>query len=254
MGNAAVKHEFDKRELGQAHLEASTSNKVIDSNCVTNGDVTNFVRRGNSWYQLPRYQEEHNGKEDLVFSITRQRIFASTYHTQVIVDEKNSIIAVLQLRTKGKAITTLVFRPIPAFDGQEPYMDIYKEKEQGKNHPKLYLFAKIQTSGASRCDATYSLLEVHVVYNDPDFAKFQDPPLYRAAKVTGAPKLVGGGIGFVAAVMDGSDPGGENLLGKFTSNEAQIAGGVDMIAAICLAQSVNASGSSARGAAVSGVV
>jgi hypothetical protein len=97
------------------------------------------------------------------------------------------------------------------------------------------------------CPSPYR--QVHVVYNDPDFAKFQEPPLYRATKVSGSGMGAGG---FAAAVLDGSNP--EILLGKVTTNDVEIANGVDMIAAICLGLSVNQSGKSARGVANSGVV
>jgi hypothetical protein len=243
MGNTSAK-DFEERELGQAYLDSS-SPKVIDSRCITN-DTTRLVQKGNKkWY----YVSKHDGqKEEFMFAIQKQRYFVGT--TQVIVDEKDSILAVLQTTRVGKANKTLVYRPSQTFDEQEPTVEVYKEKERIKDHPKLYLFARIQSSGASKCDATYSLLQVHVVYNDPDFAKFQDPPLYRAAKVSGGM----GGAGFAAAVMDGSSPGGETLLGKIRAGEAEIGNGVDIIATICLALSVNVSGNSARGVAKSGVV
>eukprot|EP00934_Nitzschia_sp_Nitz4_P005400 Nitzschia sp. Nitz4//scaffold26_size159584//45046//45795//NITZ4_002480-RA/size159584-processed-gene-0.189-mRNA-1//1//CDS//3329545049//5390//frame0 len=249
MGNgasaAAAKHELEDRELGQAHVDAS-SEKVIDSNAVTSS-TTQLVKKGKAWYM----KSNHGGSDTIVFSITKQRQFASTVKApiQVLVDRDGDLIAVLQQRSRGKAKYTLIFRPTPTFDGQEPYPDLYKEKEQDKGHAKLYLFSRIQTSGASNCDATYALLQVHVVYNDPDFASFHDPPMYRAAKVTG-----GGGTPFLGAIMDGTDPGGETLLGRITAGTAEIANGVDIIATILLGLTVNASGSSARGTAHSGVV
>ena len=60
------------------------------------------------------------------------------------------------------------------------------------------------------------------------------------------------GGAFGAVVLDGSNP--ETVLAKVTSKTAQIANGVDIIAAICLGLSVNQSGKSARGVDASGVV
>ena len=179
----------------------------------------------------------------MLFAITRQRQFAG--NTQVLLDSKGSTLAVLQTTKQGKGIRTLVYRPTTTFEGQQPALELYKEKEIQKKKdslPKFYLFSRIQSSAASKCDASYALLQVHVVYNDPDFAKFQDPPLYRGAKM--------GHNCF--AVMDGTDE--ENLLAKVTASEAELANGVDMVATICLAMSVNQSGKSARGVDQSGVV
>ena len=100
-------------------------------------------------------------------------------------------------------------------------------------------------------DDAIAELDEAILENDPDFAKFQDPPLYRAAKV------ISGGMGspgFAAAVMDGTDHGGETLLGKVTTSEAELSNGVDIIAVLCLALSVNQSGTSAKGIDASGVV
>ena len=242
---------FEDRELGEAHLDAS-SPKVIDSRCVTNREMR-LIRKGNKWYSMPNHDE---GKEAMVFAITKQRQFAGA--TQVIVDEKEAVIAILQTSPAGKGFKTLVYRPRETFENQQPTTEIFTEKEikrkqQRKEElPKFYLFARIQSSAASKCDANYSLLQVHEVYNDPDFAKFHDPPLYRAAKVLGG----GGGLGsnFAGAVMDGTDHGGETLLGKVTVSEAQLSNGVDIIAVICLGLSVNQSGKSARGVDMSDVV
>lgn len=241
---------FEDRELGEAHLDAS-SPKVIDSRCVTNREMQ-LIRKGSKWYSLSSHEEDVPKKEEFVFGITKQRQFAGA--TQVIVDDKNSIIAILQTTAAGRGIKTLIYRPQETFENQQPTMEIYTEKELKKKNrkeelPKFYLFARIQSSAASKCDANYSLLQVHAVYNDPDFAKFHDPPLYRAAKVCG-----GGGSAFAGAVMDGTDHGGETLLGKVTTSEAKLSNGVDIIAVICLALSVNQSGKSARGVDMSDVV
>lgn len=247
MGNAAAK-EFAERELGQAYLDAS-SNKVISSDCVTN-DRTQLVRKGNSWYIV---SQQETAVDDLSFAMQRKsRYFEG--NTQVVVNAKGQMIALLQTRKNNKAMKTLVYRREPVFDGQQADKDVYREREQKESpdeaHPLWYLHGRIQASGASKCDATYALLEVHAVYNDPDFAKFQEPPLYRAAKVKGSVM----GVGFVGAVMDGSDPGGETLLGKVTPTEAELANGVDIVAVLALAATVNQTGSSARGAQKSGVV
>ena len=262
MGNVTAK-ELNDRELGQAYLDSS-SNKLIHSRCVTN-DITKLIQKRKTWYYVSKRQQHDDDDDDhpstsaqqFVFAIQKRKYFDGT--TQVIVDDEDCILAVLQTKKVGKSTNkTLVYRTCPTFDGQDPTMEVYKESELKKKKnakevllPKLYLFARIQSSGISKCDATYALLQVDVVYNDPDFAKFQDPPLYRAAKVTGGSATTR----FSAAVMDGCDPaGGETLLGKVTSTEAELANGVDMIATICLALSVNQSGSSARGVGSSGVV
>lgn len=262
MGNtAAIAKGFEDRELGEAHLDAS-SPKVIDSRCVTRKQ-SRLVRKGKQWYLLSKYNDDNDddatdGKEEFVFGITKKRQFAGV--TQVIVDQKDEIMALLQTTTNGgKGTTTLVYRPTQTFENQLPSLEVYTEKELKKKTkekkkedlPKYYLFARIQSSAASKCDANYALLQVHEVYNDPDFAKFQDPPLYRAAKV------ISGGMGspgFAAAVMDGTDHGGETLLGKVTTSEAELSNGVDIIAVLCLALSVNQSGTSAKGVDASGVV
>ena len=243
---------FEDRELGEAHLDAS-SPKVIDSRCVTNREMR-LIRKGTKWYSISSHEEDDGkgGKEELVFGITKNRQFAGA--TQVIVDAQDKVIAILQTTAAGRGIKTLIYRPQETFENQQPTMEIYTEKELKKKNrkeelAKYFLFARIQSSAASKCDANYSLLQVHAVYNDPDFAKFHDPPLYRAAKVLG-----GGGSAFAGAVMDGTDHGGETLLGKVTFSEAHLSNGVDIIAVICLALSVNQSGKSARGVDMSDVV
>lgn len=242
MGNAAATKDFEERELGEAHLDSS-SPKAIDSQCVSH-DNLRLVQKNRNWY----YVSKHTGKEEFVFGIQKQCQFAGS--TQVIVDKEGATIAVLQTIRNGQGIKTLVYRTTETFENQQPSVELYKEKEQKKQDlQKFFLFARVQSSAASKCDGNYALLQVHVVYNDPDFAKFQEPPLYRAAKVSG------GGIGggpFASVVMDGSNP--ETILGKVTSSEAEIANGVDIIATICLGLSVNQSGKSTRGVADSGVV
>ncbi len=245
MGNAVPAKGFEDREFGDAHLDSS-SPKVIDSRCVSNSQIR-LVFKGKKWYSM----SNHNENEDFVFGITKKRQFAGA--TQVIVDQNDSIMAVLQTTQNGRGIKTLLYRPTATFENQPPTMELYTEKERKKKTelPKFYLFSRIQSSAASKCDANYALLQVHEVYNDPDFAKFQDPPLYRAAKVTSGGM---GAPGFAAAVMDGTDHGGETLLGKVAMAQAELANGVDIIAVICLALSVNQSGTSARGVDNSGVV
>lgn len=260
MGNSVIAKGFEDRELGEAHLDAS-SPKVIDSRCVTNREMQ-LIRKGNKWYSLSNHEEDDDDntkrkkEETMVFGITKKRQFVGG--TQVLVDEKDSIIAILHTSAAGRGFKTLVYRPRETFENQQPTMEIYTEKElqakkkKNEDVPKFYLFARIQSSAASKCDANYSLLQVHEVYNDPDFARFHDPPLYRAAKVLGG----GGALGsaFAGAVMDGTDHGGETLLGKVTISEALLSNGVDIIAIICLGLSVNQSGKSARGVDKSDVV
>jgi len=245
MGNVATAKDFEDRELGEAHLDAS-SPKIIDSRCVSNAQLR-LVQKNKKWYSVSK----ENNKEEFLFGVQNQtRPFAA--NVQVIVDDKSTPMAVLQTTRSGNGIKTLIYRPTETFEDQQPTLEIYKEKELKKaDLPKYYLFARIQTSAASKCDANYALLQVNVVYNDPDFAKFQEPPLYRAAKVSG---IGMGARNFIGAVMDGTDHGGETLLAKVASKDAEVANGVDIIATICLALTVNQSGSSARGVADSGVV
>jgi hypothetical protein len=233
------------RALGEAHLDSS-SPKVIHPNCVSH-DQLKLVRKGKVWYTIRSHDQTH----EFLFAIETRRQFAGS--TQVIVDDKGSIIVIFQrsMSWKGTGIRTLIYRPMPTFDDQQPSPEVYKESELKKKNaadlPKYYLFARQQSSPASKCDASYALLQVNIVYNDPDFAKFQEPPLYRAAKIDGDNSFLG-------AVMDGTVSGGATLVGKITTTTAHVANGVDMLAVVALGLSVNQSGKSARGVDSSGVV
>eukprot|EP00539_Tryblionella_compressa_P021218 CAMPEP_0178888998 /NCGR_PEP_ID=MMETSP0747-20121128/17493_1 /TAXON_ID=913974 /ORGANISM="Nitzschia punctata, Strain CCMP561" /LENGTH=127 /DNA_ID=CAMNT_0020558391 /DNA_START=27 /DNA_END=410 /DNA_ORIENTATION=+ len=119
-------------------------------------------------------------------------------------------------------------------------------KKEGK---AMYLFACIKNIGVSKCsDASYSLLQVHEIYNDPDFAKFGEP-LYTASKINGTKQ-------FAATIRAGTDQ--SNLLGKIgqigsgKKMQAEISDGVDVIAAICLGLSVNQPGTSTSSDGLSG--
>lgn len=245
MGNGVSAKDFEERELGEAHLDSSSPN-VIDSKSVSH-DKLKLVRRGKTWYFVSKY----NKKQEFAYAVETRRQFVGS--TQVIVNKEGSVIALFQKSTswKGKGTRTLIYRPLQTFENQQPSSEVYKENELKKktaqNLQEFYLFARQQSSPASKCDSSYALLQVNAVYNDPDFAQFQEPPLYRAAKVTG-------GKGFCAAVMDGADAGGETLLGKITSHDAEVSNGVDILAVIALGLSVNQTGQSARGVGTSGVV
>jgi hypothetical protein len=152
MGNAATTNDFEQRELGEAHLDSS-SPKAIDSRCVSH-DNLRLIQKNKKWY----YVSKHNGKEDFLFGIQKQRQFAGS--TQVIVDEKGSTIAVLQTTRNGLGIKTLVYLPTETFENQQPTVELYKEKERKKKQDlqKLFLFARMQSSAASKCDGNYALL------------------------------------------------------------------------------------------------
>jgi hypothetical protein len=264
MGNnpSSANNDTDERNLGVAHLDAS-SPKVIHSRCVSN-DEMKLILKGNSWYSINK--EGNPNKEELCFRMETGKEFDGS--TQLIRDDKGVIVALFQKSNTwtGKGIRTLVYRPIPTFDDQQHTQEVYKasvlkkqekkklSKKGGGIHDdlaKYYLFARIQSSAASKCDASYALLQVNIVYNDPDFAKFQEPPLYRAAKVI---NTKADPSGFRGIVMDGMDHGGETVLGKVTTKTAHVSNGVDILAVIALGLSVNQSGKSARGVDSSDVV
>jgi len=304
--------------LGDAHLDSSSPH-VVHPNCVSNRELQLVHHRGNNkWYVLKKKEEEEEENsrsettKDFLFAMEspkQQGVFSGS-STQVIVDSKGTVLALLQKTSKGRKIQTLIYRPIPTFDGQSPAMEIYKESVLKKYEaadltttkatrnkalpplPKYYLFARQLSNPAANPskttfgDSSYALLQVDVVYNDPDFAKFKDPPLYRAVTVRG-----GGGSrsttgGITAIIMDGSTntavtasssmaapvttDGGNNtspttILGTVTKTHATISNGVDLIAVLTLGSSalmspptmVGGTLASPRGAAVvdrSGVV
>ena len=168
MGNTVTSDDFEKRQLGEAHLDAS-SPKVIDSRCVTHNDNMKLVLKGGkSWYYLSKH--DNRNEEIFVFGIQKQRQFAGSA-TRVIVDNHKqtggattTTIAVLQTTQTGKGIKTLIYRPTETFENQQPTMELYSEKERKKAEknkqelPKLFLFSRVQSSAASKCDANYALL------------------------------------------------------------------------------------------------
>lgn len=303
--------------LGDAHLDSSSPH-VVHPNCVSNQELQLVHHRGNNkWYILKKKEEEEEDGNNSRSETTKDFLFAmespkqqgvfSGSSTQVIVDSKGTVLALLQKTSKGRKIQTLIYRPIPTFDGQSPAMEIYKESVLKKYEaadsttttkasrnkalpplPKYYLFARQLSNPAANPsskttfgDSSYALLQVDVVYNDPDFAKFKEPPLYRAVTIRGG----GSTTGTTAIIMDGSTntavttsssmaapvttDGGNTppttILGTVTKTHANIANGVDLIAVLTLGSSalmspptmVGGTLASPRGAAVvdrSGVV
>ena len=294
----------------------SSSPHVLHPNCVSNRELRLVHRRGTKWYVLQQNEEgggsgsheKEAAKEEFLFSMESPKQGASLFSgssTQVIVDSQGTVLALLQKTSKGRRIQTLIYRPIPTFDGQPPSMEIYKESVLKKYEeastttgtrrkatntpaalPQYYLFARQLSNPASNPskttfgDSSYALLQVDVVYNDPDFAKFKEPPLYRAVTVRGGASTTGGG-GSMAIIMDGSTTntttsstapvtGGDTtspttILGTVTKTHAHISNGVDLIAVLTLGGSslmsppamVAGTLASPRGAAVvdrSGVV
>jgi hypothetical protein len=160
MGNAAsANSDLEERELGEAYLDSS-SPKAIDSRCVSHDKLRLIHKSNKAWCSVSK----HDGKEDFVFGIGKQPQFAG--NAQVIVDDKGATIAVLQTTRNGQGIKTLVYRPTETFENQQPTMELYKEKELKKKEkkkqtdslPKFYLFARMQSSAASKCDGNYALL------------------------------------------------------------------------------------------------
>ena len=298
--------------LGDAHLDSSSPH-VVHPNCVSNRELQLVHHRGNNnkWYVLKKKEEEeeeNNSRsettKDFLFAMEspkQQGVFSGS-STQVIVDSKGTVLALLQKTSKGRKIQTLIYRPIPTFDGQSPAMEIYKESVLKKYEaadstttrnkalpplPKYYLFARQLCNPAANPsskttfgDSSYALLQVDVVYNDPDFAKFKEPPLYRAVTVRGGGGSGSTTTGITAIIMDGSTntvassmapmtDGGTTspttILGTVTKTHATISNGVDLIAVLTLGSSalmspptmVGGTLASPRGAAVvdrSGVV